>query len=151
MRLDRINIGEELGDRFWYHALISAAVGDGANIEPHANLEKGLQGAVKEDHLARLIMDVVMADSKLGDTDKRLMQYGKKPTAEVAGERHLASVKATVAIAGAMGFAPLVIMQANIAKLYRRMLNALLIETSMGDLTGRDLAAEKAILAAALS
>jgi hypothetical protein len=164
-RFDRINLGEELGDRFWYHALSSAALHDAVNFfDPaltdtntlgwhlsNALLGKNVNSYLSQLPVAKLIREIIRADSKLKDKNKRLMQYGKKPPLDELQAASRASIISTANMATFLGFSELAIMRANIAKLYRRKLNAEMQGTSIGDMQGRDLAAEKAILASALA
>lgn len=134
--IEPVNLGEELGDRFWYHALTSCALRDAGSLS--CPIESGLLSP----YTAWMM---TAADAKLCDLSKRLMCYTKKPTVEALFAAARESVQATKLIATAHGLDCFVIMQANINKLYARKVDALKKSQQMGDMN-RDLPNERAVL-----
>lgn len=136
-----VNLGEELGDRFWYHALTSCALQDaGATECPIECAFLSMYDA----------LTLTASDAKLCDLSKRLMCYSKKPSTEALFAAAKESVLATKQIAKANGLDCFVIMQANINKLYARKVDALKKSQQMGDMN-RDLPNERAILEKSLA
>lgn len=149
---DFINLGEELGDRFWYHGLTSKALRVAHEALPSVGpfvcpIE---EGCAHVSTPALLTANLFEVDANLCDVSKRLMCYSKKPTYAALHAAAVASVLATLRVARNAGQEPLVIMQANIHKLYARKVDAIKKAQQMGDMN-RDLSNERAVLERALS
>lgn len=140
---DKVNLGEELGDRFWYHALTSCALRDAG--ETACPIVSALSAPPTVGRATQ-----TEADAKLADLSKRLMCYSKKPTVDALFLAAMDSVLATMHIANANDLDCFVIMQANINKLYARKVDALKKAQQMGDMN-RDLANERTVLEKSLS
>lgn len=141
---DSVNRYEELGDRFWYHALLAEALDSIVGSEPTPCMfttAAGSVGPVTHNDLTRV-------DATLADLSKRLMFYSKKPPVMTLYAAALESLSVTVRYAKACNIDNVLhVMEGNINKLAKRKADAARKKLEMGDMD-RDLNAERASLEA---
>jgi hypothetical protein len=143
-----VNLVEELGDRFWYSALCSDALLEAAGLPGNTWLYVcPFELALNHEMSAgdRTFWTMTRADASLDDLSKRLLVYTKKPALQVLAASAFGSVLATRIIADANGLDYIMIMQANINKLYARQLDAIKKSQQIGDMN-RDLTTERSVL-----
>ncbi len=150
LMFDRVNFIEELGDRFWYLALLALSVSD-LTDQKAANLwdkwqASSIEHLIHDSAPLEVLMDAIVdADSKLADLSKRVLIYSVKPTESALEQAAQGAFCLTFDLARRSGIDIRAILQANVRKLWARKADATAKKVEMGD-TNRDLAKERAVL-----
>lgn len=155
LRFDRVNLIEELGDRFWYHVLKLVALFPTADSvtwgdwQLKATLDISVVAA-NQPSIEALILQMADTDAKLMDLAKRLLIYSKKPDTASLIAASYQSFAVTVSIAATAGIPVPLILQTNTNKLWARKADAVQKKLQMGDMN-RNLANERAVMEKSIS